>query len=73
MPGILWHNLADQSIAKKLAILDMIKNEIVDNIDLALYLLEIMDQNNKNILLKNMKYIIKIHLIFFKILQKQEN
>ncbi len=52
MPGILWHNLADQSIAKKLAILDMIKNEIVDNIDLALYLLEIMDQNNKNILLK---------------------
>ncbi len=37
----------------------MIKNEIVDNIDLALYLLEIMDQNNKNILLKNMKYIIK--------------
>lgn len=52
MPGILWHNLVDQSIAKKLAILDMIKNEIVDNTDLALYLLEIMDQNNKNILLK---------------------
>ncbi|AJA90434.1 GTPase [Borreliella chilensis] len=52
MPGILWHNIEDQSIAKKLAILDMIKNEIVDNIDLALYLLEIMDQNNKNILLK---------------------
>lgn len=73
MPGILWHNLVDQSIAKKLAILDMIKNEIVDNTDLALYLLEIMDQNNKNILLKNTKYIIKIHLIFYKILQKQEN
>ncbi|QFI14743.1 ribosome biogenesis GTPase YlqF [Borrelia sp. CA_690] len=55
MPGILWHNLTDQSIAKKLAILDMIKNEIIDNIDLALYLLEIIDQNNKNILIKKYK------------------
>ncbi len=35
----------------------MIKNEIVDNTDLALYLLEIMDQNNKNILTKKIRNI----------------
>lgn len=51
MPGILWHNLEDQSIAKKLAILDMIKNEIIDNTELALYLLKEMHINNKNKLL----------------------
>ncbi|AHH14138.1 GTP-binding protein [Borrelia hermsii MTW] len=57
MPGILWHNLEDQEIAKKLAILDMIKNEIIDNTELALYLLKEMHINNKNKLLD--KYNIK--------------
>ncbi|WP_330730109.1 ribosome biogenesis GTPase YlqF [Borrelia turicatae] len=51
MPGILWHNLEDQEIAKKLAILDMIKNEIIDNTELALYLLKKMHINNKTKLL----------------------
>ncbi|AHH09283.1 GTP-binding protein [Borrelia parkeri SLO] len=51
MPGILWHNLEDQEIAKKLAILDMIKNEIIDNTELALYLLKEMHINNKTKLL----------------------
>ncbi|AHH06706.1 GTP-binding protein [Borrelia crocidurae DOU] len=47
MPGILWHNLENQEIAKKLAILDMIKNEIIDNTELALYLLKEMHIKNK--------------------------
>ncbi|UPA18109.1 ribosome biogenesis GTPase YlqF [Borrelia puertoricensis] len=51
MPGILWHNFEDQEIAKKLAILDMIKNEIIDNTELALYLLKEMHINNKTKLL----------------------
>ncbi|AHH08612.1 ribosome biogenesis GTPase YlqF [Borrelia anserina] len=50
-PGILWHNLEDQEIAKKLAILDMIKNETIDNTELALYLLREMHINNKTKLL----------------------
>ncbi|AGT27584.1 ribosome biogenesis GTPase YlqF [Borrelia miyamotoi] len=52
MPGILWHNLENQDTAKKLAILDMIKNEIIDNTELALYLLKEMHTNNKNKLLE---------------------
>ncbi|WP_445436095.1 ribosome biogenesis GTPase YlqF [Candidatus Borreliella tachyglossi] len=48
MPGILWHNLEDQETAKKLAILDMIKNEIIDNTELSLYLINEMHTNNKN-------------------------
>ena len=52
MPGILWHNLENQEIAKKLAILDMIKNEIIDHTELALYLLKEMHINNKKKLLK---------------------
>ncbi|BCR22053.1 ribosome biogenesis GTPase YlqF [Borrelia sp. HM] len=52
MPGILWHNLENQEIAKKLAILDMIKNEILDHTELALYLLKEMHINNKKKLLK---------------------
>ncbi|ETZ18817.1 GTP-binding protein [Borrelia duttonii CR2A] len=47
MPGILWHNLENQEIAKKLAILDMIKNEIIDNTELALYLLKEMHIKTK--------------------------
>ena len=38
MPGILWHNLEDQEIAKKLAILDMIKDKIIiDNTNFHLF------------------------------------
>ncbi|UGQ17422.1 ribosome biogenesis GTPase YlqF [Borrelia sp. RT1S] len=54
-PGLLWHNLEDQKIAKKLAILDMIREEIIDSTELALYLLEEMHNNNKNNLLNRYK------------------
>ncbi|WP_024653405.1 ribosome biogenesis GTPase YlqF [Borrelia persica] len=57
MPGILWHNLENQEIAKKLAILDMIKNEIIDNTELALYLLKEMHIKNKT------KFIEKYNII----------
>ncbi|UER68037.1 ribosome biogenesis GTPase YlqF [Borrelia sp. BU AG58] len=50
-PGLLWHNLEDQEIAKKLAILDMIKEKIIDNTELSLYLLKQMHNNNKKKLL----------------------
>ncbi|WKC58186.1 ribosome biogenesis GTPase YlqF [Borrelia sp. P9F1] len=56
-PGLLWHNLEDQEIAKKLAILDMIKEEIIDSIDLSLYLLKEMHNNNKSNLLDRYKII----------------
>ena len=54
-PGLLWHNLEDQKIAKKLAILDMIREEIIDSTELALYLLKEMHNNNKNNLLNRYK------------------
>ncbi|QMU99397.1 ribosome biogenesis GTPase YlqF [Borrelia sp. A-FGy1] len=52
MPGILWHNLEDQEIAKKLAILDMIKEKIIiDNTELSIYLIKEMHNSNKRKLL----------------------
>ncbi|MEG0712689.1 MAG: ribosome biogenesis GTPase YlqF, partial [Niameybacter sp.] len=48
MPGILWPKFEDQEVAKKLAFIGSIKDEIVDSRELAMYFLEFAALRYKN-------------------------
>ena len=47
-PGTLWPNLTDQTIAKNLAVIGSIKNEVIDTNDLSVYLVDYIKENYFN-------------------------
>lgn len=49
-PGVLWHKFEDQDVAKKLAMLGSIKDDILDQIELTCDLLGILRQKYPNLL-----------------------
>ena len=47
-PGTLWPNLTDQTVAKNLAVIGSIKNEVIDTNDLSVYLVDYIKENYFN-------------------------
>lgn len=69
-PGILWPDLNDNQIKYNLAVTGLIKDNIIDDIELGIYLLDYLKINYRNILIEKYNIIINNDEESLEILEK---